>query len=242
MPTVDLKLLFADTQRRLAAQLQQARSAIGHPGDKGTVSENEWLELLTSFLPQRYCVAKATVVDSTGATSDSIDLVIFDRQYSPLVFEQRGFRYVAAEAVYAVFEVKQALNAAHVDYAAEKAASVRRLKRTSAAVTDIRGNTPLKQPIPILAGLLTTDIEWSPETAGEHLARHCSGLDSDHALDLFCAADSLGFEMTRGPERVELQASAPDAGLVFFMFGLLQRLQQVGTVAPIDFAAYRSAI
>lgn len=128
---VDLKQLFASTQARLATQLKTARGAIGHPGDKGTVSENEWIELLATFLPQRYCIDKATVVDSQGASSDSIDIVIFDRQYSPLVFEQRGFRYVAAEAVYAVFEVKQTLNAKHLDYAAQKAASVRRLKRGS---------------------------------------------------------------------------------------------------------------
>lgn len=240
--TVDLKQLFADTQQRLAAQLKQARNAIGHPGDKGTVSENEWVDLLAGFLPQRYCAAKATVIDSTGATSDSIDIVIFDRQYSPLVFEQRGFRYVAAEAVYGVFEVKQTLNAPHVEYAAKKAASVRRLERTRAAVTDIRGNTPRKDPIPILSGLLTTDIEWSPEAAAEHLLKHCSALDDSHTLDLVCAADSLAFEVTRNADGVRVEASAKDAGLVFFVFGLLQRLQQVGTVAPIDFAAYRSAM
>lgn len=239
---VDLKLLFTGAQQQLSAHLKHARAAIGHPGDKGAVSENEWLELLAQFLPQRYCVAKATVIDSTGATSESIDIVIFDRQYSPLVFQQRGFCYVAAEAVYGVFEVKQSLNAGHLEYAAKKAASVRRLKRTSAAVTDIRGNTPLKAPIPILAGLLTTDVEWTTDTAEQHVRKHTEGLDADHTLDLLCAADSLGFEVASGVDGTQVRASGPDTGLVFFLFGLLQRLQQVGTVAPIDFAAYRSSI
>jgi hypothetical protein len=83
---VDLKQLFASTQQRLAAQLRAAREHIGHPGDKGTVSEVEWVELLSGFLPERYRVAKATVIDSKGSTSESIDIVVFDRQYSPMVF------------------------------------------------------------------------------------------------------------------------------------------------------------
>ncbi len=240
--TNTLKSLFAGTQEQLAAKLKNARRGIAHSGDKGSVSEAEWCDLLTGFLPQRYCVSKATVIDSTGATSESIDLVVYDRQYSPLVFEQGGFRYVAAEAVYAVFEVKQALNAAHLEYAAKKAASVRRLYRTSAAVTDIRGGTPVKQPIPIIAGLLTTSIEWAEEAAQDHVRQHVRGLDVEHSMEFFCAADSVAFEVAQAPERPVVTSSAPDSGLVFFGFGLLHRLQQIGTVAPIDFAAYRNAI
>lgn len=239
---IDLRELYLERQRQLAGQLRMARQVIGHPGDKGGVSENEWLELLRNFLPERYRVAKATVIDSTGAASDSIDIVVYDRQYSPLVFEQAGFVYVAAEAVYAVFEVKQALNAEHVDYAAEKAASVRRLLRTSAPVVDIRGTTPKKEPIKILAGLLTTDIQWSEDTVREQLRKHLEPLDATHELDLVCAADSFAFDVVKGEAGLQLAASSRETGLVFFLFGVLQRLQMVGTVAPIDFGAYRRAM
>jgi hypothetical protein len=239
---IDLRQLFVDRQQQLAAQLRLARNHIGHPGDKGTVSETEWLDLLRSFVPGRYCVDKATVIDSRGGTSDSIDLVVYDRHHSPLVFEQRGFRYIPAEAVYAVFEVKQSLNAKHVAYAARKAASVRQLYRTSVSVTDVHGTTPVKQPIHILAGLLTTEIEWGRTSVAEHLNKCLEGLDEEHMLDLVCAADSLVFEISRDDRGNQLHTSALDTGLVFFLFGFLQRLQQLGTVAPIDFAAYRAAM
>lgn len=239
---IDLRQLFVARQQQLAQQLRMARTHINHPGDKGAVSETEWLEFLRSFLPGRYCVDKATVIDSRGGTSDSIDLVVYDRHHSPLVFEQGGFRYLPAEAVYAVFEVKQSLDAAHVAYAASKAASVRKLHRTSAPVTDIRGPTPVKPPIPILAGLLTTHMAWAPESAAEQLYKHVEGLHSDHFLDLVCAADSQGFEVAHGEQGATLQASAPDTGLVFFLLTFLQRLQQLGTVAPIDFGAYKAVI
>lgn len=189
-----------------------------------------------------YRAAKATVIDSIGQTSDSIDIVVYDRQYSPLVFEQAGFLYVAAEAVYAVFEVKQSLNAEHVAYAADKAASVRRLTRTSAPVVDIRGQTPKKEPIQILAGLLTTDIQWAEDNVEAQLRKHLEPLDASHKLDLLCAAESFAFDMRQNPDGFHLAASRRDAGLVFFLFGVLERLQMMGTVAPIDFSAYRGAI
>lgn len=239
---IDLRQLFADRQQQLAVQLRLARRHIGQPGDKGTVSETEWLELLRSFLPGRYAVDKATVIDSRGGTSESIDLVVYDRHHSPLVFEQAGFKYIPAEAIYAVLEVKQTLDAGHVAYAAGKAASVRRLHRTSAAVTDIRGATPVKPPIPILAGLLTTDIGWARDSAAEQLLKHVERVDADHLLQLVCAADSQAFEISRDDRGTHLQASAQDNGLVFFLFSFLQSLQQLGTVAPIDFGAYRAAM
>jgi hypothetical protein len=63
--SIDLQELYFVRQRQLASQLGMARQLITHPGDKGVVSENEWLELLRSFLPERYRAAKATVIDST---------------------------------------------------------------------------------------------------------------------------------------------------------------------------------
>jgi hypothetical protein len=119
---------------------------------------------------------------------------------------------------------------------------VRRLHRTSTPVTDIRGPTPVKPPVQILAGLLTTDVGWAPKSAPEQLRKHLEPLDGGHQLDLVCAADSQGFEIFRDEQGIALQASAPDAGLIFFLFAFLQRLQQLGTVAPIDFGAYRAAI
>lgn len=239
---IDLGTLFADRQKGLLQALETARRHIDHGGDKGSVGENEWISMLRSVLPYRYEVDKATVIDSAnGATSESIDIVIYDRQYSPLVFEQAGFKYIAAEAVYAVFEAKQVLNPGYIDYAAKKAASVRRLKRTSTAVTDIRGDTPAKSPIAIIAGLLATDIGWKRDPAA-HVLDYCTQLDDIHNLDFVCAAHSFAFELSGEPGQRRIDSSSPKTGLMFFVLGLLQKLQRNGTVAPIDFLAYRSSL
>lgn len=119
--------LHDDIERRLAT----ARKAFGHPGTKGDASESVWLQLFQTYLPQRYQAASAHVVDSKGTFSDQIDVVLFDRQYSPFIFHYEGQTIVPAESIYAVIEAKQAINAGQIDYAQKKVASVRRLHRTS---------------------------------------------------------------------------------------------------------------
>src|SRR4029453_9246834 len=105
--------------------------------------------------PHRYQADRAFVIDSRGECSEQIDIVIYDRQYSPFLYNQANQRYVPAESVYAVLEVKQDLSAEHVRYAGGKAASVRRLHRTSAAVPTVAGVVTAGQPQRIIAGILT---------------------------------------------------------------------------------------
>jgi hypothetical protein len=76
------------------------------------------------------------VIDADGRESDYIDVIIYDRQFTPPVFNKL---YIPAESVYAVLEAKQTLNRESVIYAARKAQSVRLLRRTAAEIVDARG-------------------------------------------------------------------------------------------------------
>jgi hypothetical protein len=70
-----------------------------------------------------------------GHRSRQIDVAIFDRLYSPLLFpSDSGGLHIPAESVYAVFEVKQDLNQRLIRDAGRKAASVRHLRRTSVGI------------------------------------------------------------------------------------------------------------
>ncbi|MDD7458107.1 MAG: hypothetical protein PUK83_06760, partial [Clostridia bacterium] len=106
--TVEIKTLFKGMQEQMITKLN-AQEFISHPGTKGDVTENNWLSWMKEFLPKRYEADKAFVIDSDGHVSDQIDIVIYDKQYSPIVFKQNGALYVTSESVYAVFEVKQEL-------------------------------------------------------------------------------------------------------------------------------------
>src|SRR5690606_10021100 len=101
--TTFLREAFATEQTCLVASLKSSQR-ITHPGDRGEVNEQHFIEFLRRYLPNRYTVEKAIVIDSLGKVSQSIDIVVFDRQYTPTLLDNDKHRYVPAEAVYAVFE------------------------------------------------------------------------------------------------------------------------------------------
>jgi len=71
------------------------------------------------------------VVDSKGELSEQIDVVMFDRQYSPLIFHIEDQEIIPAESVYAVFEARQTIKRSPYRICTKKVESVRRLYRTS---------------------------------------------------------------------------------------------------------------
>lgn len=225
-----LASLHDDIQHRLAT----ARKALAHPTSKGDASERVWLELLETYLPQRYSAASAHVVDSEGTFSQQIDIVVFDRQYSPFIFRYEGQTIVPAESVYAVFEAKQTLNAQMISYAQAKASSVRRLQRTSIPIPHAGGVYPAKRAPLIQAGLLTLESEWDP-ALGAALRDALEKAAPEASLQLGCVAAHGSF------------SALPDGGYVFaeagkpataFLFDLIERLQSIATVPMIDIGAY----
>src|SRR5713226_248283 len=172
----------------IQSRLEIVRKTLEHPGTKGDASQKVWLELLQTYLPQRYQAETAHVVDSKGMFSEQIDVVIFDRQYSPFIFRHQGQIIVPAESVYAVFEAKQAINLEHVVYAKKKVASVRRLHRTSLPIPHAGGTYAAKPLIHIYGGVLTFESDWNP-ALGQPLLTSLNNNDVEHGrLDLGCIA------------------------------------------------------
>src|SRR5205085_11419055 len=142
-----LSRIVTGLQAHLEGSLRGGRAAVTHPGGRGEASEQDWIRVLKEHLPQRYQADKAFVIDSRGELSDQIDVVIYDRQYSPCLFNQSDQKFIPAESVYAVLEVKQDLSLENIRYAADKAASVRRLYRTSGAFGHLGGQQDSGRPL-----------------------------------------------------------------------------------------------
>ena len=229
-----LKTLLQSLHDEIEAKLGIARGSFGHGGTKGDASEAVWLELLQGYLPERYRAAGAHVVDSKGAFSHQIDIVIFDRQYSPFIFNFKDQFIVPAESVYAVFETKQAINAQHVAYAADKVASVRALHRTSLPIPHAGGIYD-PRPLPaIIGGLLTFESEWNPPL-GQPLTDALAALDGQHRLDIGCVAAHGVFGCgTDGCSQAQVGVRAATR----FLLDLISRLQASATVPMIDVGAY----
>jgi len=235
---VEIARLLLHRQAELATRLGAARDSIGHPALKGSASEGEWRSALQGFLPDRYHVEAAVVVDCDGNASDQIDVVIFDQHHSPTLFRMEDVLYVTAESVYAVFEVKQDLSLEHVRYAMKKAASVRKLRRTSAPMVCAGEPVSERALFPIVAGILASSSTWNPPL-GEPLRDALDGAPEEEQLQLGCSLNDGAFEANYDAESaVSLEVSKPEASLMSLLLKLFEHLAQKGTVPAIDLRAY----
>lgn len=197
----------------MTSRLMANRESIIHPGTKGDASELNWIEWLKAYLPKRYNVGKAFIIDCKGNISDQIDVVIYDQQYSPFVFNQDGAIYIPAESVYAIFEVKQELNKDYIKYAGEKAESVRSLHRTSTNIYHAGGKYEPKQPLKILSGILTLTSSWNPPL-GDSFESVIMGLEPSQSLDIGCALKDGAFKVIYD-KSISIQKSNNEESLIF---------------------------
>lgn len=223
---------FVDVQSELELKLKRASQSIGHTGTQGSVNEDHWIDIFRAYLPKRYEVATGFVIDSRGGRSQQVDVVIFDKHFTPTLLDQQNHRYIPAEAVYAVFESKPHFDKSYLEYAGEKAGSVRKLHRTSVPITHAGGKFDPKPLFPIVAGILAPKSSWA-DGLGESFRKHLP-VSADEQLDCGCALDAGSFDTFDSALKVVPVKGA----LIYFLFRLLAKLQSLGSVPAIDWMAY----
>ena len=230
-----LPTLIESLNQDIDHKLKTVREAMAHPVSKGDGSENTWLEMLKTYLPRRYQADRAFVIDSKNQCSEQIDVVVYDRQYTPLIFHYAGQIIIPAESVYAVFEVKQELNKGYITDAQDKVASVRRLHRTSLPPPHAGGQVDKAKPPPrILGGILALESDWTPPL-GPSLQEALRGSE-ERRLDLGCAARHGYFEYIEAKRGYWIKEGPMPT--TSFLFSFITRLQGMGTAPMIDLTRY----
>lgn len=229
-----LRSSFSAAQTVLQAKLKQASTSITHNGVMGSVGEQHIIEFLKIHLPKRYAIDSAIVIDSNGSTSDHIDVVIFDNQYTPTLLDQKDHRYVPAEAVYAVIEVKPIINKENLEYAAKKANSVRKLYRTSAPIKSANGLVEPVESLPIVAGIIAADVSWNDGFLSRSFSSIHNKLVDKHCVEFGLALSGGCFDTFDG----STQFGPEHHSMAYFLFRLLGKLQALGTVAAVDWNLY----
>ena len=228
--------------------LRHTRARSTHSGAMGSAVENLWIEWLERSLPTRYRVARAFAIDHRGGVSEQLDCIIYDAHFTPRLFGDGDNLYIPAEAVYATFEVKQTVNAEHLEYARKKAASIRRLKRTSAPIpynaggtapNKINVNQP-KTPAPLICGLLAMGVEWKTGF-GEAFLRNLKNEGKHERLDLILTAEG-GF-----CDRLDMKSRRPkivtgDGAMIRGLFRLLTALRDKATVSAVEWEKYERCL
>ena len=225
---VNLQEIYKGLQKEMLDDLERG-SLVTHPTAKGDDSEEKWRNWLRKYLPKKYSVDKAFIIDHEGHVSEQIDCVVYDNFHSPPIIEQDGYKYVPAESVYAIFEIKQEMTKEHINYAMSKASSVRSLKRTRSPFKHASGvsNT---EPAHIIAGILTKKCEISERAVSNHL--NCEDLKK--RLDMVCSLNRGAFY----DEDKKLIFFNESYSLVSFLYEFLSVVRKNGTVAAIDYSQY----
>lgn len=228
MNNVDLKQLFNGLQKQMSAQLNTNREFIEHPGSKGDALENAWIEWLRKYLPNRYCVDKAIVIDHEGNTSQQMDIVIYDNWFTPFIFNQNGFYYIPAEGVYAVFEVKPDIQGnvgdkTYIEYAGEKIESVRTLKREAASFINGGVKYTPRPLTKIVGGILCSTNSFTHEN-NNTIEKHLKALDNLKTIDLGCIADYGSFYVDYKPNE-EITIVGQEAYLEFYSKRIFNKLK-----------------
>lgn len=221
---INIQKLFSALDEEMRLKLSSKIDEIYHPTAKGDESELNWIGLLRTYLPERYTVNSGFVIDHEGNISDQIDIIIYDRHFTPFIFKGENIFYIPAEGVYAVFEVKQHFDQQYYDYAKEKLKSVRELKRTSVNFTHILGNNK-KELFNIIGGILTK----------ENKSKGCFDKIEMGSDLMFVLCLDHGIKVI-GEETIEKRDGEPI--LAFFLLKLIDKLRASGSVPALDVDKY----
>lgn len=236
---VNLKELFKDQLNSLLAKHEGFKHFIDHQGMKGDANENMWIGFLRDFLPERYAIDTGKAIDHEGHVSHQIDVIIYDRHYSPLIIKLPGDAvYVPAESIYAALEVKSELNKGNLKYTGDKVESVRKLKRTAVPIPIAGGKTVSTTIKPILGGLLCGKPGWSPPF-GKKFSDTMSSLTGTKKVNFGIAIGAGYFESDSSGN---IGVHDGDGFLMRFLIQLLGMLQSIGTISAIDYSKYAENI
>lgn len=252
MNKVNIKELFSKKQEQMLATFN-LNTQFTHPGSKGDATEDEWRKWFNEYFPKRYKAENAFVIDYEGNRSDQMDVVVYDTHFSPTIFQLNNEKYIPAESVYAVFEVKQSLTKNHIEYAIQKIESVKSLKRTSAPINTIHGIVPGRSALPIIGGLLTLNTDWRNDNININIKNCLSSIINnknqfiDFICCLSCYACSLEYNYDESffynkeafiLKDININPNSENAPLIFTYFKLLRMLQDLGNVPAIEYSKY----
>jgi hypothetical protein len=229
---VTLTELFQSKQNEM---LEQMNLKLPHPVAQGNKTEELWRDFFRNYLPKRYSCDSAFVIDHQGNQSDQIDIVIYDDYFSPFLLNYGTNKYIPAESVYAVFEIKPELNKKNFEYAKAKVSSVRGLLRTSATVLCNGKPQRPRELFSIIGGLLTISNDWKTKITEQAVI-----LDDKGTLDIGCCIQDKSWilkEDSKGEAKYIWSKNEQNSLLTFFMV-LLNELQLRGTVPAMEIQKY----
>lgn len=129
---MDISGVFDDISAQMRRDFEKARKAIvAHSGMKGAAFEDTVRGFLENHLPSSLAVCTGQLFDSTGAQSNQLDVIIYDRHATPVLYRTGEIQVIPIECAYAVIEVKAQLSPSTIPGIIENMLSVRKLVKSA---------------------------------------------------------------------------------------------------------------
>lgn len=199
MPGHDLEVFLNQDLNEMASEYARIFArATEDPGTAGDEGEENWAQLLRSWLPDSYTVVtKGRILGADGRASPQVDLIVLKPSYPPRLIHKKMY---LVSGVAAVFECKTTLKRSHLSTAAKTAAALRKLSspREGTPHRELTGSP--------MYGVLAHSHAWKSPASTP--LRHVKGaLEQDAAaaaqprdlLDLVCVADLGAWLLVKVP-------------------------------------------
>lgn len=136
---------LSGAQAKLKADIDRIRDSTPHSAEIGSLIEKCIRSALGEVLPNKIGISDGFVVDSEGGVSQQMDIILYDKLSTPIIFTSDGAQIFPVETTYACGEIKTQLNASTLKDTSEKCSSYKNLIRKAYIAiegTDLILSTP----------------------------------------------------------------------------------------------------
>lgn len=169
------KYSFKSTSRNVFYD-EKTKSLI-HPAEFGTYREQICRDYLRAVIPMRLDMGSGFIITDKGDISTQIDILIYDRNSTPLIENSEKQRFYPVETVTGIIEIKSDLNKSDFKTALNKLARNKRLKENMSHPVRIKRERdgkfdPINYPYDnIFSILICNKLNFNLDTLSEELDR-----------------------------------------------------------------------
>jgi hypothetical protein len=129
----ELSELMNQAAGEMRHSLAKTRAALSHNLSRGEAAEESFRAFLRKHLPDSLGVTKGQILDSKGGRSRQLDVIIYNKSRTPMLFtsDEGDQQLVPSEGAIAVVEIKTSIRAADVEGIVANMQSVKTLDKTA---------------------------------------------------------------------------------------------------------------
>lgn len=190
-PPFTAENLFKAASKGLNADFAKIRETMPHYATAGTETENVLNKFLNNHLPRRFAAANGIAIDSEDNISQQFDTLIYDAENNPVYRAGEGFvaQILPSDSIAAAIEIKSNLNKEELKDAAEKIASIKRLKRSPISNHDQQVNFSNFISITCLGVVFAYTSTTSLKTLAKNLKEINQTIPKSQRIDLVVVLD-----------------------------------------------------